>query len=415
MNQPSLGVVRPPGEILFGEGQRFAVGRAAVRLGDRALICTDARFAGTDDMRDILDALAAQKVKTHVFDGVAAELPASCVQDCLNRLGDWQPSLVIGIGGGSCVDHAKLVALALAYPGGLDAWYGELKVPGPILPVIAIPTTSGTGSEVTPVAVLGDSSRDLKIGISSPYLIPRVAICDPDLTVTCPPGLTALSGADALTHAIEAFTAVRHEVSAELPQDRVFIGKNLFSDQFALQAIRAISGSLAAAVRDGSNRHARRQLMYGSLMAGLAFGVAGTAAAHAIQYPVGAITGTAHGLGVAALLPYVMAYNADACMDELVQVAQALGADVAPGASAEEHALAAISHVRSLCSEVGIPRTLAELGVTEDRLGWIAAQSMMSARLINNNPRPLDEAAVRHITDNAFHGRLTAFETSDGK
>lgn len=415
MNSSSIGVVRPPAEILFGEGQRFAVGRVAAKLGDRALVCTDVRFAGTDDMRDILDALAAANVEVRVFDGVAAELPASCVQDCLDKLAGWQPSLVIGVGGGSCVDHAKLVALGLAYPGGLDAWYGELKVPGPILPVIAMPTTSGTGSEVTPVAVLGDSSRDLKIGISSPHLIPRVAICDPDLTLTCPPGLTALSGADALTHAIEAFTAVRHPVSADLAQDRVFIGKNLFSDQYALEAIRAISGSLAVAVRDGSNREARRQLMYGSLMAGLAFGTAGTAAAHAIQYPVGALTGTAHGLGVAALLPYVMAYNASACLGDLVHVAQALGAPVEPGANAEAHARAAISHVRALCAEVGIPRTLAELGVTEDRLGWIAAQSMSAARLINNNPRALDEAAVRHITDNAFYGRLTDFETSDGK
>src|SRR5690606_20101181 len=136
---------------------------------------------------------------------------------------EFAPDLVIGVGGGSCLDMAKCVALLLTHGGRPDDYYGELKVPGPVLPLIAIPTTAGTGSEVTPVAVLSDSQRSLKVGISSPQLIPTAAICDPELTLTCPPSLTAIAGADALTHAIEAFTATRRAVTSGITQERVFV------------------------------------------------------------------------------------------------------------------------------------------------------------------------------------------------
>lgn len=166
-------------------------------------------------------------------------------------------------------------------------------MPGPVLPVIAVPTTAGTGSEATPVAVISDPDRTLKVGISSPHLLPRVAICDPDLTLTCPPALTAIAGADALTHAIEAFTAGRRAPSPELAQRHVFIGKSALTDHFALLAIRLLGRSLERACHDGADEEARADVMLAAL-----------AAAHAIQYPVGALTHTAHGLGVATLLPY---------------------------------------------------------------------------------------------------------------
>src|SRR5690606_21603860 len=170
-------------------------------------------------------------------------------------------------------------------------------VPGPIMPLIAVPTTAGTGSEVTPVAVLSDSERTLKVGISSPFLIPTWSVCDPELTFSCPAALTAIAGADALTHAIEAFTAVRRDPVPSIAQERVFVGKNTMSDHFALSAITLLWEGLEAACEDNTDRSAREKVMLGATMAGLAFGVAGTAAAHAIQYPVGALTHTAHGLG----------------------------------------------------------------------------------------------------------------------
>lgn len=407
MSTEHFGVLRAPREVIFGNGQRHAIGRVAAKLGKTALVCTDTRFGATAEMREILDSLSAAGVAVSVFDGTLAELPAECVLDCVQMSREFGAHMLIGVGGGSCIDLAKLASVLLTHGGDLQAYYGELKVPGPVLPVIAVPTTSGTGSEMTPVAVLGDRSRDLKVGISSPYLIPHTAICDPELTLTCPPGLTALSGADALTHAIEAFTAVRHPVTADLSQSRVFIGKNMLSDHQALSAIRALVQYLPRAVAHGEDLEARSMVMYGSAAAGLAFGVAGTAAAHAIQYPVGALTGTPHGLGVAALLPYVMEFNAPTCRDQLVQIAQAIG--LPHSADDVQTGNAAILHIRELCHGIGIPRRLSELGVTEDKLDWIAEQSLLSQRLVNNNPRPLDKPAVLQITENAFHGRSAIF------
>ena len=320
-----FGVMRAPHAIVFGNGQRHALGQILARIGKRALLCTDERFAASAPMNAILDDLATHGITVMVFDGTQAELPATSIEECVQFSKDFAPDVIVGIGGGSCIDMAKLVSLVLTHGGPMDRFYGEFKVPGPIIPVVALPTTAGTGSEVTPVAVLADNARDLKVGISSPYLIPHTAICDAELTVSCPPGLTALSGADALTHAIEAFTAICHPRGPELSQQRVFVGKNLFSDYHALSAISAIFKYLPRAVADGNDAEARSMLMYGSVSAGLAFGVAGTAAAHAIQYPVGALTHTAHGLGVAALLPYVMAFNSSATLDQLVEIGAVIG------------------------------------------------------------------------------------------
>jgi alcohol dehydrogenase len=249
--------------------------------------------------------------------------------------------------------------------------------------------------------VLGDSSRALKVGISSPHLIPHTAICDPELTLSCPPGLTALSGADAMTHAIESFTAVSRAAEPGLALDRVFVGKTRLSDDHALAAIRALSTYLPRAVANGADLEARAEVMYAAMLAGLAFGSAGTAAAHAIQYPVGALTHTAHGLGVAALMPYVMAFNRPACTATYAEIARTMGID---GGGDEELADAAVVAVASLFDGIRIPRTLAELGLEAGQRGWVAEQSLAAARLVTNNPRALDLAGAASIVDAAFAG-----------
>ena len=263
---------------------------------------------------------------------------------CVEEARSFMPDMVIGIGGGSCLDFAKCAALLLSHGGKLQDYYGEFKVPGPILPVIAVPTTAGTGSEVTPVAVISDPDRTLKIGISSPHLIAAAAICDPELTMTCPPGLTAIAGADALTHAIEAFTAVRRGADSDLPQQHVFIGKSALTDHFALLAIKLLGRSLEKAYRDGADEDARADVMMGALAAGCAFGTAGTAAAHAVQYPVGALTHTPHGLGVATMLPYVMKYNRSAADDRNCR-SRRRPRPRAPSRSDDEMARAAIEEI----------------------------------------------------------------------
>ncbi|QRM32407.1 iron-containing alcohol dehydrogenase [Microvirga sp. VF16] len=403
----SFGLLRAPREILFGVGQRRAVGGAAAKLGKRALICTDKRLSGLPELADLIADLTSAGVESMVFDDTQPDVPRECIDLCLEKAKPFRPELVIGFGGGSCLDLAKVSGLLLTHGGDVSNYYGEFKVPGPVLPLIAIPTTSGTGSEATPVAVISDAERVLKVGISSPYLIAHTAICDPELTYACPPALTAIVGADALTHAIEAFTALRRPPQSDLADTHVFVGKNELSDQLALRAISCIALNLETAVRDGQNAEARSQLMLGSLLAGMAFGTAGTAAAHAIQYPVGALTHTPHGVGVAVLMPYVMEYNRKVCGHELAAIAETFGVSTAETCSSAK-ADAAIEAVASLFAKIGIPATLAELGIPETEMRWTAEQAMSAARLIKNNPRPLDVEALFQIVTAAFAGDRSA-------
>jgi len=399
--------LRPPREILFGKGQSAAIGAVAARHGSRALVCTDTRFASTAIFSGIVDNLKASGLAIHVYDRVEPDVPYDSVALCADDARAFGPDVVVGVGGGSCLDMAKCTALLLSHGGALRDYYGEFKVPGPTLPVIAVPTTAGTGSEATPVAVIADSSRTLKVGISSPHLIPAAAICDPDLTITCPPSLTAIAGADALTHAIEAFTAARRGSDADLAQKHVFVGKSVLSDHFALLAMKLLGRSLERAYTNGADEDARADVMMGALAAGCAFGTAGTAAAHAIQYPVGALTHTPHGLGVATMLPYVMTYNRPAATKEMAEIADAFGLPVT-GLSTDEKADAAIAEVTRLFAAIGITPTLAKLGLPEDKLDWTAEQAIGIERLIKNNPRALDLAAMKRLMRAAYDGDLAA-------
>jgi alcohol dehydrogenase class IV len=398
-----FGLMRLPRSVTFGCGQRRALGNMAAQIGRRALVCTDQRLCVDEGFRSLLTDLSRAGLTVQVFDRTQPDLPVESLLDCVSQAGGFAPEVLIGIGGGSCLDLAKAAALLLRFGGGIDAYYGELKVPGPTLPVIAIPTTAGTGSEVTPVAVIGDTGRNMKIGVSSPYLIPIAAICDPELTVTCPPTLTASSGGDALTHAVEAFTAFTRAPTPDLVQEHVFVGKNAFSDHFALLAITSIWRSLRRACLNGSDLQAREDLMLGALAAGCAFGTAGTAAAHALQYPVGNLTHTAHGMGVASLLPYVMEFNRPACMRSFAQIARTVGLT---DATNTDDALSRrlIDEVARLLASVGIPRTLRELGLPAEKQEWTAENALSIARLIKNNPRALDLQALRQITQAAFTG-----------
>ncbi|MCA0014969.1 iron-containing alcohol dehydrogenase [Mesorhizobium sp. B292B1B] len=397
---------RLPREILFGKGQRHALPDVAAKYGRRAFICTDERFAGTPMFAQISAALRAGSIETLVYDRILPDVPRDSVAVCAAHAKDFKPDMVIGIGGGSCLDMAKSAALLISHGGRLQDYYGEFKVPGPTLPVIAVPTTAGTGSEVTPVAVISDPERTLKVGISSPHLIAAVALCDPELTATCPPSLTAIAGADALTHAIEAFTSAKRGTDPQLPQRHVFVGKSALTDHFALLAIQLLGRSLEKAYRDGSDEDARADVMMGALAAGCAFGTAGTAAAHAVQYPVGALTHTPHGLGVATMLPYVMSYNLPAATNEIAAVGAALG--VTETKSAEATARATIDEVARLFGAIGITRTLADLGLPHDKIDWTAEQALGIDRLIKNNPRPFDIAGMRRLVSAAYDGDMAA-------
>ena len=399
-----FGLLRCPRHILFGEGQIKALGAMTAALGKKVLVCTDARLAGLPLMQTILADLQAHGCTPSVFADTQAELPRQNILDCVQQYQQATPEVVIGLGGGSCMDMAKLVSLSLSFEGDLADFYGEFQVPADVIPIVAVPTTAGTGAEVTPVAVLADPRRDTKIGISSDKLIPHTAISDPALTLSCPANLTAISGADALAHAIEAYTLIRNPATPDLPLKQVFVGKNGLSDIMALAAVQHILPHLETAVKQGDNLSARSHVMLGSTLAGLAFGSAGTSAAHAIQYPVGAATKTPHGLGIGVLLPYVMDYNCQAAKQAYAILARQTG--IATAADGDEVAARAlIAEIRSLFAKIGIPKTLQDIGVQAQDIAKIAELSLNAKRLVMNNPTSLDYDAMLSITEHAFEGK----------
>lgn len=406
-----FGAVRSPRNILFGRGQRFALGGYVAKLGSRALVITDTRMSADAQFAAMVDTIRAAGVAVTLYDGVEAELPAECIEAGVTTGRAASADVIVGIGGGSCIDAAKVIALLLTHGGAMGDYYGEFKIPAPLLPVVAVPTTAGTGSEVTPVAVVADPERAVKVGIASPYLIPDTAICDPELTLTCPPGLTAASGADALVHAIEAFTNAPRNGAAMITLEHVFVGKNVLSDQHATTAIASIGRSLVRAVDQGNDLPARTDVMLGSMLAGLAFGSAGTSICHAVQYPVGALTHTAHGLGVALMLPYALQFNRRHVPAEIATVGRLMGL-VTGSVDDETAADAAIDGIEKLLAAIRIPKTLAEIGIEPKDLPWIAEQALGANRLIKNNPRPVDRAGMDHLLAAAFSGDRRSLSSS---
>ncbi len=404
MTDSLFGALRAPDTVVLGDGAAATAGEHARRFGARCLVCTDPFLAQAVQGRTVVAALRAAGMEVTVLDAAVAELPRRAVERAIERARGTEPDVIVGLGGGSSIDLAKLVALGVRHGGDLRDFYGEGGVPGPVTPLIAIPTTAGTGSEVTPVAVLSDHAHELKVGISSPHLIPRVALCDPTLAHGAPREVTAYAGIDALAHAIEAYCARRHGDPAHVAS-KVFTGGNVLTDGYALAAVGELGRGLRAALEDDAA--GRRATMAGSLMAGLAFGTAGTAAAHALQYPIGAQTKTAHGLGVGLLLPYVMAYVAPACEARLGDVGRALGVD------ATSHA--AIEAVAAIGRDLGIPASLRDLGMPLEALEDAARKAVGIERLMRNSPREVDLRGARRILAAAWHGDRSILDRANSE
>jgi len=386
-------VLRAPGQVLFGTGMAAAAGPIAAGYGARALVISDRTIAATAGFASVRDALVAAGVEIVLFDGATVDVPMATIDAAVALGKQREPDTIIAVGGGSVIDLAKVTALLLAHDGPLSRYYPVQSLPGPILPLIALPTTAGTGSEVTPVSVITDDETAMKVGVASPHLLPRHAICDPLLTLGAPPTVTAHSGIDALSHAIEAYTAAREQPSPELVLDRPQVGKNLLSDGLALTAARYIAANLVRAVEDGDDVEARAGMLYGSLLAGLAFGNSGVSAAHALQFAVGAATHTSHGLGTGLLLPYVMEFNRPARPAEIDELGAAMGGGDA------------VEIVHELGRRIGLPASLEAIGLEREQLRGLAEASVAIKRLIDNNPRPLDVDSLEAILDAAWHGQ----------
>ena len=393
---------RTPPTILFGRGIVRALGDHAVRIANRALVVVDPFVATTPAFETLLADLADHRIEYVVVDEFEPELPVAQIESLVERLQRVGPQMIIAIGGGSALDLAKILGLLLTHPGPLSRYYGENTLAGPTLPLIAVPTTAGTGSEVTSVAVVADSDRAMKVGISDPSLVPTVALVDPLLSASAPASVTAYAGADALAHSLESLTATprQHELAARLP---VFVGQNLFSDIVGLEAAAVIGEALPKAVADGSDLSAREAMAWGSLLAGMSFGNAGTHVAHALQYPIGAMTGTPHGLGTGMLLPYVLQASLSFARAPLERVASRWNLQV----DAPDLAQATIDRVETIVREIRLPTSLAEIGITIADLDGIAERALGATRLLANSPFRATRESLRGILQAAFAGDRT--------
>lgn len=408
---PEIGLLRAPREVLFGVGARHALGRVLSGIGSKAFVCTDPVIARTPAFAEAISGVRTSGVEVTVFPTTEPELPLDNVTVAVDTARTVHPDAIVGFGGGSALDLAKLVALGLVTRAPLSDFYGENRIPSKVLPVVAAPTTAGTGSEVTPVAVLTDPSRGSKVGISSPYLVPAAAIVDPELTLTCPPAVTAFSGIDALTHAIESYSARTQalDLSHDLP---VFVGANRLSASLGLEAAAALAPNLVKAVTQGADRHARTAMAYGSMLAGLAFATAGTHLSHAIQYPIGDATHTPHGLGVGLLLPYVMEACLPTAVGQFASIGKAMGV-TETGMGTDGAAVATIRFVVKLRHCIGVPHTLSRIGLSRRDLPRIIEQASAIGRLVNNAPGADPRELIAPVVENAFAGTSEIFATND--
>ncbi|RMG63467.1 MAG: iron-containing alcohol dehydrogenase [Chloroflexi bacterium] len=390
-------------EILFGCGTAERIGvEVRHRHLSRALIVADPNMVKAGLVDAVRRSLDESQVESHVFEGSAPEPGTMAVNAAADAARAVKPDFIVGLGGGSNMDVAKVAAAVYTHGGSAGDYFGENRVPGPTVPVFAVPTTAGTGSEVTAVAVIEDESRHLKLAVASPFLRPRLAIVDPLLTLSCPAKVTAESGIDALVHAVEAYTVIGYD-ALDLPPDArpQFTGRQPITDALAEQAIRLIGQHLRVAVYQPKNIAAREGMHLAALLAGMAFSSAGLGAAHALQYPVGAETHTSHGLGTGLLLPYVVAYLLPAAPETFARIAGWLGEDV-DGMSAFDAGELCVEAIQRLKRDIGLPMRLRDIGVREERIRSLAEQAATYQRLLRMSPRPLDVAGLEQILRSAW-------------
>lgn len=375
------------GRVITQDGAAARLSAYAHHSGMRhALVVTDRALRMSGVLDDVLRGFAGSAVAVTVFDGVEADPPESCIDRAVVQARDVPIDGVIGIGGGSSLDVAKLVALLARTPQAMSDAYGIGNARGPRWPLILVPTTAGTGSEVTPISIVTTPSSE-KMGIVSPLLYPDVALLDATLTLSLPARVTAMTGIDAMVHAIEAYTS-RHK-------------KNLMSDALALRALALLSDNLRRVLHDGSSLDARRAMLEGSMLAGMAFANAPVAAIHALAYPIGGHFHVAHGLSNALVLLPVLEFNlsvADRSYGELAAVLKRDGS----AACASHTGDAFVAAMRTQVDELGLEKRLRDVGVQRTDIDMLAIDAMKVQRLLVNNPRDVTLNDARALYLQAF-------------
>ncbi|AWW26446.1 iron-containing alcohol dehydrogenase [Acetobacterium carbinolicum] len=368
-----------PPVVIMGPGAIELITPEIKRLNvKKALVVTDKVLVEAGIVKDVLDVLDGAKVPYTVFSEVRPNPTVANVNAGLLVLQDNECDFVVSVGGGSPQDTAKGIAILATNPGDLRDYEGVGKTANKSLPIVAINTTAGTASEATINYVITDEARKLKMVIVDPNCLATVAVNDPVLMLKMPKSLTAATGMDALTHAIEGYTTA---------------GASRFTDLFNLEAIKAISGSLRQAVEDGDDLDARDVMAYGQFVTGLGFSNAGLGIVHSMAHQLGGFYDLPHGVCNAILLPYVTAFNADAVGDRLKDVAQAMGVDTSRREPKEINIMA-IDAIKKLSKDVGIPTGLKEIGVKEEDFGELADLALADICTGGNPKCPTKEDVI---------------------
>lgn len=352
----------------------------------KVIIVTDSTIIELGLLDNALKSLDESQISWVIYDKVIADPPEEIVEDALTLARSADIDGVIGFGGGSSMDVAKVVALLHSGEQSLQDVYGVENAKGDRLPLIQIPTTAGTGSEVTAVAII-TTGATTKQGIVAPQLLPDLALLDADLTLGLPPQITAATGIDAMVHAIEAYTSK--------------IKKNPYSDMLAREALKIMSANLLTAVNEGSNREARAQMLYGAMLAGQAFANAPVGAVHALAYPLGGHFHIPHGLSNSLVLPPVLRFNMSHASREYAELASV----VLPEVHSESEEVAAeifIQHMETLIQQVELPTRLSKLDIPENSLCTLAEDAMLQQRLLINNPRDVQYNDALNIYESIY-------------
>lgn len=376
-----------PNKVILGNGTVAQAGEEAGKLGaKKALIVTDAGVVKAGLVQGLEESLKAQKIKFGIYSQVKAEPEARIVDECVKAVCADGYDIIIGIGGGSSLDVAKGAAIMATNEGKIVDYSGTDLVPLRGLPKILIPTTAGTGSEVTRAIIITDDSDNSKKAVFSDFALPDVAIIDPLLTLSMPLAVTADTGIDALVHAVETYVSVK---------------ATPFSDVLAIEAINLIAENLPVAYVRGDNIEARFNMSLAATLAGMAFTSGGLGAVHALAYPLDTEFHLSHGRSNAVMLPYVVDYNKIGSLSKYADIAEVMGEDM-EGLSEYEAAESLVSCLFRLIEDVAIPTRLSDYGVSRDDIPRLVAGGMKQKRLFVPNPRNLTEEDVNNIYESAF-------------
>lgn len=374
--------------IEFGVGALNKIGDLVkARIGDRVMLVTDPGMMSTGIVDRALQILAEAGVTVELFKDVAADPPEAVILEATKQAQGADIAGVVGLGGGSSLDVAKLVSLLALGKEELKDVYGVGNAKGPRLPLILVPTTSGTGSEVTPISIVTTGTNE-KMGVVSPVILPDVALLDPELTYGLPAHVTAATGIDAMVHAIEAYASAS-------------ANNNPLSRMLATEALTLMGRSILKAVHEGSDTVARSEMLLGSMLAGQAFANSPVAAVHALAYPLGGHFHIPHGLSNALVLPHVLRFNVVTSPQPYAELAPYAFPELSKF-EGQERAAAFCERLAELSRDCGLQPNLRAMNIPEDILPKLASDAMNQTRLLVNNPRPVTEADALAIYRAAF-------------